>query len=234
MAQKDWLRKKVKIHIRDVNMTDSELDDIIDTVVTEIALETRIFKKLYGFTIHENIEKYNFRYLARMNEQVEEEPCNIVLGNIGTNDLLDFIANGSFPEIPVDKNLEVEPYQSQFLDLLDVFDENGLSVLDIFEERGSSWYFLYDEQFRNINDEKRFVFSAWVKPDINELHDEDLSIILSTVISGCKFYVNDTLHSPDDTQATNYDFMRWHQGKENLRNRFPTTVYSTREDKQWL
>jgi hypothetical protein len=234
MAQKDWLRKKVKIHIRDVNMSESELDGIIDTVLTEIALETRLFKKLYGFTVHADIEKYNFRYLARMNEQVEEEPGNIVLGDITPGDLAEFISNGVFPEIPVDKNLEVDPYQSQFLDLLDIFDEDGNSVLDKFEERGSSYYFVYDEEWRKKNDDKRFVFSGWVKPDINELHDEDLSIILHTVIAGCKFYVNDTLHSPEDTGATNYDFMRWFQGKENLMNRFPTSVYSTRENNRWL
>jgi hypothetical protein len=215
-------------------MTDPELNEIIETVVDEIALETRIFKKLYGFTVHENIEQYDFRYIARMNEQVEEEPTNITFGTPGRLEIIDFIANGNFPEIPVEKDLTIEPYQSQFFDLLDIFNEDGYSTLNMFEERGGTTYFLYDEQFRNINDNKRFVFVGWIKPDISELHDEELSIIAPTVINGVKFYVNDTLHSPEDTQATNYDFMRWYQAKENLMNRFPTTVYSTREDKQWL
>lgn len=234
MAQKDWLRNKVKIHIRDVNIENSELDDIIDTVLTEIALETRIFKKLYGFTVHEDIDRYNFMYIARMNEQVEEEPTNIIIEEPPLEEIIDFIENGNFPDIAVDKNLEVEPYQSQFFDLMDIYDENGDSVLSKFEERGSSYYFVYDEAWRKINDQKRFVFSAWIKPDVNELHDEQLSMILHTVIAGCKFYINDTLHSPDDTQATNYDFMRWFQGKEQLMNKFPTTVYSTKENYKWL
>jgi len=233
MSQKEYLRKKIKIHIRDVNMTDDNLDELIDTVIREIAIETRIFKKLYGFTLHSDIERYNFRYLARLNEQVEEEPTNITLEDPGFSEILEFINNGTFPTIPVKKDLTIEPYQSQFIDLLDVFDEDGRSVLLKFEERGSSWYFCYDEQWRKINDEKRFVFSAWVAPEIEELHDEDLSMILHTVITGCKFYVNDTLHSPEDTQATNYDFMRWYQAKESLGNLFPKTVYSTHEDVKW-
>jgi len=233
MTQIDYLRNKVKIHIRDVNMENSELDAIIYTVVDEIAMNTRIFKKLFGFTVHADIERYNFRYLARMNEQVEEEPTDIVIGEPTYEEILQFIENGQFPDIPVEKNLQIEPQQSQFIDLLDIFDENGNSVIDVFEERGSSWYFLYNEQYRTINDKKRFVFSGWVKPDLAELHDEELSIITPTVIAGCKFYINDTLHSPEDTQATNYDFMRWFQAKERLGNLFPTVVYSTREDMRW-
>ena len=123
MAQKEWLRNKVKIHIRDVNMTDSELDDIIDTVLGEISLETRVFKKLYGFTVHEDIEQYDFRYIARLNEQVEQEPGNITLGDPSPSDILKFVSDGTFPEIPVDKNLEIETAQSQFIGLLDLFDE---------------------------------------------------------------------------------------------------------------
>jgi len=233
MAQIDYLRKKVKIHIRDVNMTDEEIDSIIETVVDEIALETRIFKKLYGFTVHKDIEKYNFRYIARLNEQVEEEPTNIVLGDPSLEDILKFVDTGVFPEIPVEKDLRIEPYQSQFLDLLDIFDSTGTSVIHRFEERGSSYYFCHNEEWRTINDGGRFVFSGWIKPDIAELHDEELSIITPAVISGCKFYVNDTLHSVEDTQATNYDFMRWYQAKENLGNKFPTVVYSTKENTKW-
>ena len=234
MAQTDWLRNKVKIHIRDMSATESEIDGIIDTVLTEIALETRLFKKLYGFTVSKDEPQYNFRYLTKMNEQVEEEPGNIVLGDISPEDLVNFIDTGVFPTITVDKNLEIETHQSQFLDLLDIFDLEGMSVLDKFEERGSTYYFVYDQEWLNCNDGKNFMFAAWVKPEVMELHDEDLSIILSTVIAGCKFYLYDTLHSKDDVQATNYDFMRWHQAKENLGNRFPTTVFSTKETNKWL
>ena len=233
MAQIDWLRNKIKLHIRDVNMTASELDDLIDTLLTEIALETRIFKKLYGFTVHKDIEKYNFRYLARMNEQIEEEPTKITLLEPSTSDILNFISEGTFPTIPVEKELEIEKEQSQFLDLLDIFDEYGGSILDKFEERGSSYYFCYDEEWRELNDNKRFVFTAWVKPEVGELHDEELSILLPTLISGAKFYVNDTLHSPDDVQASNYDYMRWFQNKKLLQDRFPTVAYSTERNLQW-
>jgi len=234
MAQKEWLRNKVKIHVRDVNMTDSELDDIIDTVLNEISLETRVFKKLYGFTVHEDMEQYDFRYIARLNEQVEQEPGNITLGDPSPGDIIKFISEGTFPEILVNKNLEIETAQSQFIDLLDLFDEKGFSVLHRFEERGTSTYFCYNDEWRKQNDLKRFVMAAWVRPDIAELHDEDLSIILTTVIAGCKFYINDILHSVEDTQATNYDFMRWFQNKQRLADRFPTTVYSTKVDGKWL
>jgi hypothetical protein len=65
-----------------------------------------------------------------------------------------------------------------------------------------------------------------VVPEIDELHDEDLITITSAVISGVKFYLNDTLHSPEDSSATNYDFLRWHQKKQELRDDFPTVAFS--------
>jgi hypothetical protein len=214
-------------------MEDADLEEMIDTVIGEIAMETRIFKKLYGFTVHESISKYNFRYIARLNEQVEQEPASITFTDPSMVEIIQFINNGEIPDIAVEKELLVEDAQSQFIDLLDIFDERGMSVLHKFEERGSSYYFCYDETWRMINDGKSFAFSGWVKPEISELHNEELTILLPTIISGCKFYVNDILHGVTDTQATNYDYMRWFNNKKSLMDKFPTLVYSTKENTRW-
>ena len=222
------------MHIRDISTSDLELLDVIDTVINEIAVETRMFKKLFGFTVHKDIDQYNFMYIARMNEQVEMEPTFIEINPLEPLEIIEFINKGEFPDVTVDKNLMKEEAESRFIGLLDLFNEEGYSVLDKFEERGSSYYFCYDEQWRKANDYKRFAMASYVVPNISELNPELMNMILPALIAGCKFYFYDTMHSPDDVQATNYDFMRWHQAKENLVNLYPTNTFSTKELTRWL
>ena len=237
MAQIDWLRKKVRLHIRDIQLEDGDIDDTIRTVISDIASQTKIFKKLYGFTIDKDISLYNFRYIARLNEQVEEEPVTITFGDPTTEDLLDFLQTGNIPSPTVNKELQIEEHQSRLLDVLEIYDGKGFSALDKFEERGSSYYYCYDELWRNVNHGKAFAFAGWVSPKVEELHEEQLEDILFTVIAGVKFFLYDILHSPNDTQATNYDFLRYHQAKEELLNRYPTmvTAYTnSKRSRRWL
>ncbi len=237
MANKDYLRKKVKYHIRDIHILDPDLDGIIETIVEEIGVKTRMFKKMFGFTVHEDIKAYNFRSLARLNERVELEPTEITIEDPLPSDMLNFLNTGVFPDPVVDKTVITEAARARMIHLLDIFDEKADSVLSMFEERGSDYYFCFDDEWRQVNDKKPFVFTAAVVPEIDELSDDILVEISSAVIAGAKFYVNDTMHSPDDTQATNYDFMRWYQAVEELTNRYSNVAYSNvnrEKDGKWL
>jgi hypothetical protein len=45
------------------------------------------------------------------------------------------------------------------------------------------------------------------------------------------------MHSPNDTQATNYDYMRWYQTLEELKNRYPTSTFANsmiEKDRKWI
>lgn len=237
MANKDYLRKKVKYHIRDIHILDPDLDGIIETIVEEIGSKTKIFKKMFGFTVHDEIVSYNFKGIARLNEKVELETTGIVIGDPLPEDMLNFIRTGEFPDPVVGKTYTVEESRARMKDLLDIFDIDGHSVLSKFEERGSDYYFCFDDEWRKVNDKKPFVFIAAIIPEIDELTDDILVEISSAVIAGAKFYVNDTMHSPDDTQATNYDFMRWYQALEELTNRYANVSYSNvnqKKDSKWL
>ena len=237
MTNAEYLREKVKYHIRDVHLEDDGIDSVIQTVLEDISLGSRVFKKLHGFTVHKDVNLYNFRYLGRLNEQVEKEPTSITFTAPEQQEILDFLKYGTLPSPTVNKVLQDDLAQSRVMDVLDIFDDEGRSILDKFEERGSSYYFCYDQEWLNNNDGKQMCFSAWIVPHIDELAEEQLLDIVQCVIAGTKFYVNDTLHSKDDTQATNYDFMRYHQCRENLTNRYPTAVVSRTDfarENRWL
>jgi hypothetical protein len=228
MANIDYLRQKVKYHIKDVYLDDEGIDSVIETVLEDLSTATRLFKKIYGFTVHKEINTYNFRYIARLNEKTEQEPTSITVNRITNDEIQEFITNGGLlPSPKVDKVLEMDLAESRLMDVLDIFDEYGVSIADKFEERGSSYYMVYDQEWLDANDGKTMAFVGWVVPNVDELHEEQLIDIVNTVIAGVKFYVMDSLHSKDDTQATNYDYMRYFQKKEDLVNRYSQVVYST-------
>jgi len=237
MANIDYLREKVKYHIRDVSLNDDGVDSVIQTVLEDISLGSRLFKKLHGFTVDKDITTYNFRALGRLNEQTEQEPTEITFSAPIQEEIEAFLTTGVLPSPTVNKVLQDDLAQSRVIDVLDIFDGSGVSIMDKFEERGSSYYIVYDQEWLDTHDGEFMCFSAWIVPHIDELADEHLLDITQCVIAGCKFYINDTLHSKEDVQATNYDFMRYHQCKENLTNRYPTTVVSTTDrtkDAKWL
>jgi hypothetical protein len=236
MTNTELLRNRLRSIIGDIKIDDDQLDEMINHTIQDIAQHTMLFKKLYGFSVHKEVEMYNFRAIARMNEETEEEPSEIIISDPDLKDVLEFIQDGKFADPKVDKTLEEDLAKSLLIDVLDIFDKNGHSVLDKFSERGSTYYYCYDERWREENDNEPFVFAAWITPHIDELQPEYFFDVLPALTAGVKFFINDLLHSPSDTQATNYDFMRYHQAKEELKNKFPVTVISTNVQRinRWL
>jgi len=229
----DVLRFKIKPYLKDLSLTDAELNHVIINIVDEIAIETKLFRKLYGFSVHEDIERYNLRYIGRMNEEVEEEPTDIIIGDPAFEDIVEFIREGTFPEIPVEKNLKKDKFESNIIDIIDIFDDRGYSVVDKFEERGTTWYFCHDEEWRKLNDEKQFVFTAVIVPEIEELHNEELKLIGPAVLAGAKFHLHDILHSSPDVQASNYDYLRWEGAKKKIMDMYPQFSMSPRQPRKW-
>ena len=222
----EYLRKKCLITTIDVKMSEDEADAIIREIVLDIANRTHIFKKIYGFTVNADVQMYNFRYIARLNEQIEEEPTEITFDSPLPEDIIDWLENGTIPSPVVNKELTQDIYQSRFIALTDIYDNDGRSVLDKFHSKGTSYYYCYDTVWLEQNVDMPMAYSAIVSPPIEELSEEQLEAISFTVVSGFKFYINDLLHSGSDVQASNYDFMRYHQAMEELRNAHPTIAYS--------
>jgi hypothetical protein len=237
MIDIEKLLNKVQRHVRDVNVTRSELLAITNDTLDDITTRIPIFKKLFGFSVHKDKRTYDFRALARMNEQVEMEPVSITYGDPNIADIIDFISNGDFPDIVVDKTEYTEDARSRYVDLIDIYAPDGRSVMDFFHYRGGDQYFVYNDDFLAQYDGEQFAYLAWVSPELTELTDDALLIVMPALIPGVKFHVYDMLHSSVDVQSTNYDFMRYHQAIEELQNRFPTRVYGAetyQKDVSWL
>ena len=51
MTNIELLKDRIAFHIRDVTVKDINLNGVISDVINDIALETKVFKKIIGFTI---------------------------------------------------------------------------------------------------------------------------------------------------------------------------------------
>jgi len=239
MAVLDDIREKVKFHIRGINSTDEDIDNIIMQVISDIAQYTSVFKKIVGFTIHADKTLYDFRDLLRINERVEVELQTVTIGDISDEDILDFIMNPvDLPDPNVDKEVFVEEdAQSMLVSVLDIFDDKGYCISDKFDYHGTSIYYANDIDWLKEKDGVNMAFVAQVIPHPNELLPEDVHYIMPSVIEGCKYYFNDTFQSGNDVQVGNFYYRRYYAKTEELRNLFPTKVISRKSFKRiatWL
>ena len=238
MTNIEYIREKVKFHVRDVSATTEEIDDIILTVLNDIALEVKLFKKVVGFTIHKDMEVYDFRDILRMNEQVEEELQAVYIGGTPDIRIKNWLKGGEFPSPIVlkDKFLESDA-QSTFIELVQISDISLKRWTHKFNFTGTADYIVTDTDWLEENDGAKMLAIVKVKPHIDELLEEDIDIVLPCIIEGSKYYFANTLQSTTDSQVANLYYQRYWYKKKELVNAFPTTVFTIRNDKEtrkWL
>ena len=232
----DIIRAKVKFHLRDVSVKDIDINQIILQSIEDISNETSLFKKVIGFTVHKEKGLYNFRDTLVMNEQVEEELSSVYIGEVSDNELINFLKDPTnFPDPEINKTTFIESSgKSEIVKVMDIFDEEGKSVNHKFHYHGIANYFVEDQLWLDENDGKYFAFVAAVKPHITEILPEDISIIMSAVIEGCKYYINDTFASHTDAQVANVFYQRYWQKKQQLLNQYPSQIFAIQGKRTWL
>ncbi len=234
MSNIQTIAKKVNFHIRDVKSTSDEVEQIILQVISDISHETKLFKKIIGFTVHEDIKVYDFRNITRMNEETEVELQSVTINPYTPEDIIEFLETGEWQDPEVIKTEFIEDAaQSTFVDLLDIFDENGYSIREKFKYHGTAQYYCLDDDWRKEEDNVGKAFVASVVPHIDELLEEDMLIIMPAIIEGCKYYFNDTFASTNDAQVANLYYQRYWQKKQALIDQHPTQLISTGGNYRW-
>jgi len=226
------LREKIKFHIRDTASDDDEINQVITQVIEDIANEVKIFKKIYGFTIDEEMKIYDFNALAMLSSKLELELEAVSIGDIPQELVTAYLAvGGEIPSPDVHKVLYPGTYNIP-LELLDIYDEDGYSIVNKFHYAGTSERICYDENWLKDNNGKYKAFTMSVIPNVQELRSEELAVITGCIIEGCKYYFSNTYESTTDGQLTNLYYQRYWQKKQALINQFPTKIFAHIKDKK--
>ena len=223
----EYLIKKVKFHIRDIQTDDDEIEELILQVIEDVSNDTQIFKRMYGFSVHSDIKLYNFDSLTTMSETVETELSAVTIEALTAEQIDSFYDTLVLPNPVTTQTTYIEvDAQSTYVNLLDIFSEEGESCMHKFKYKGTSEYICFDDEWRSENDLKQFVFVAAVIPHPDELTQTIISKVTSAIIQGVKYYNSDTLEGQADAQVANIYYQRYWQKRQELINNSPTHIFS--------
>ena len=81
MANSDRTLSLLKIMTNDIKVSDSELASLMQLVLDEILVETRIIKKMYQLTIFDTLEFYDLKSNATLQDRYETGVSGVSLAN---------------------------------------------------------------------------------------------------------------------------------------------------------
>jgi len=205
-----------KFYVRDVGITDEDLQKVVDDVVRDIALSTRIFKKMFAFTIEPDIDRYDFKALLELYERYEPELDTLTIRDYTEEEIISIISNPLTDINTMDETYTYGVPLSTFLDVTNILDENGSSIFNYFQHLSGSVYRINYRTTKPIN----ALCICTIVPNIESI-DEDIEIeIKSAIIEGLKYYTDTTLN-PQNVSPDINSYKKFVNAKADLQGKFP-------------
>jgi len=225
---------KYKLFVRNFSLTDDELNNLIKTVVIDIAKTTKIFKDMIGFSIIKDFYDYDFELIMKMNDKVREDLSTVTIGSLTDEQILNYLSNydeTSFPSPNITYEKLNFPISRTMLEVNDVVvlneDKNKyISVFNLFEHISRFKYRNFNQAIFGFNNDKtkeQAIALVTVTPDINNISDDIVNVIEPALIEGLKYFVQTPYTNIDDMQSTSIILNRYNYEKQKLMDMFPIT-----------
>ena len=216
-----------KFYIRDIGITDTDLTNVLNDVIKDIALKTRIFKKAFGFTIEPDMYDYNFRGLLEVYERTQEQTIDSLIINSYTEDqLLNYLSNPLDIEVSVTNSASYGVPSSTYIDTIDVLTK----VDDVDQLELSSIFYLFEpidgDSFKFVSKIQYPVEAlclVHIIPNIKSIDDRVETYLKSTIIAGLKYYT-DTEQSQQNVNTDINSYKKYQNALLELQSNFPTIV----------
>jgi hypothetical protein len=221
---------RYKFYVRDIGINDNDLQLVLEDVIKDIAISTRIFKKAVGFTIEPNLELYNFKALLYVNEGTQEVTLNdLMIGSSSVRELEQCLNGLKICDTNVTKDTSIGIKQNDYIDLVDIIEYDNNIVRSIIKDfdyidNANYRYKYYDK----LKCDKYATFLCTIIPRLENIDDEVEDIIKSTVIKGLRYFT-DTTQNMQNVNPVNLKYQEYLNAKLELQNKFPTIVgYQTK------
>ena len=218
---------KYKFYVRDIGISDEDLANVLQDVINDIALSTRIFKKAFGFTIEPDIYYYNFRALLGISERVQEGTINdIVINSFSEEQLIQYLSNPTNLEVDIRRDVEVGIPLNTYLETLDVlvrqYDADNAplgSVFYLFEPiDGDSYKFV-----GSINKPIESICITTIIPNVLNIDERLETYLRPAIIEGLKYYTDTSLNLQNVNPNVN-SYKKFVNAKIELQNKFPVYI----------
>ena len=206
-----------KFYVRDIGIDDVTLQNVFQDVISDIATNTKIFKRVYSFTLEPVIDKYPLKDLYQLSDKSEPIITNI---NYTTTfdtqqGLIDYLSNA---DINVQQTVDTttDNIYSDYIETIDLFDDKFNSYGHYLEPVGVDDYYLNKE----ITEPVPLTGIAVINPLLTEISDRVEKQIRFAIISGLKAYTHTTENQPNEQVGLVLN-KQFEYDKQKLRNNYP-------------
>jgi len=225
---------KYKFFVRNFSITDDELTNLINMVITDIAKSTKIFKDIIGFSIIKDFYDYDFELIMKMNDKVREDVGYITIGEFNDEDIINCLSGDNTllslsPEVTYNEYME-SPLNRMLLSVDDVvtlnkFSNDYISVFNIFSYISGFKYRLNTNNilFDQNKESKQALAIVSVVPDLDNIDDEIISLIEPALVEGLKYFTQIPYTNSDDMQSTSIILNRYNYEKQKLMDLYQLT-----------
>jgi len=234
-----------RVFVKNVTLSDAEWDTLMKQVVSDVAQETRIFKKLVGFTLEPTLEYYDFEAISGLHDKLDVEITNITIGSFDFEDIMKIAKDGCVPSLDTIEDEEFILDENMILDVNDIIDTSAKSIFKKFTFMQGYTYATcalpcettanadcdqpQDEAFYVNNDKKAIAIISF-EPDPDKITADIERRIKPAIIAGLKFFANDIYNDKDDAAVANLFYQRYFAAKRELINKYPYYNSNNRVD----
>ena len=239
-----------KVFVKNVTLSDAEWQILLEQVVADIANETRIFKKMVGFTVEPTVEYYDFQAITSLHDKLTFDIYNITIGSFTFDDIMS-ISKGCVPSLTTTAAGVYSNLGNMILDVHDIIATDTRSLFKDFR-------YVQGYTYRNMNydpcanvcevdtsvedcvqkgdeafivdDAKKAIAIVSFEPDLSAIPPELERRIKPAIIAGLKFFGNDIYNDQENAAVANLFYQRYFAAKRELINKYPAYGTSNKRD----
>jgi len=245
---------KYMIYIRDMDINEQDALNILQDVLDEIALDTRIFRDLFAFDIDKCDEVYDIKALYNLSQATKLNVTNVSNTDYTDEELLNILQG---KEVHQDDTKECSDGDNQDSDNDDTDTSNCLNtymnVIDLmwynkndreqpiksvisswFQQVGNDTYELILDEItkttgisssnNNLLNPLQVIGYINIIPNIVNLSSDDERLLRQSLISGLKYKISDMYLNTVNEQVSNLLYQRYYNAKKQLAFTFPQMI----------
>ena len=249
---------KYMIYLRDTDVSEEEVEHILQDILYEVSFETKIYRDVFVFDIDKCDEVYDMNALYNLSQALRENVTSVKSNDYTTEELINILEG---KELPDSNNNDCTTGNSQdsdkdstnnsiclntYLNIIDVMWYNKNDLKDPIVSIFSDWFDhvsnnLYELRPENVSNTTGIPISnmslknpipviavANVVPNIFNLTSDDEIILRPTLIAGLKYKISDMYMNTVNEQVSNLLFQRYYNAKKQLAFTFPQLISNQR------
>ena len=207
-----------KFYIRDIGISDTDLQNVLRDVINDIAVNTKIFKRAFSFTLEPEMNMYPIKDLYQLSDKSEIIINSITysLKSYDTKEKLLEYLNEPIINVDETKDIQKDNEYSDYIEVIDLFDDKFNSYMKYLEPVSRNDYYL------NLKIDKPILLTgiAVINPLLSEISDRIEKQLRFAIISGLKAYTH-TLESQPNEQVSLVLNKQFEYDKQKLINKYP-------------